>query len=100
VIDKSQSETDKEVQPFQVSVSVLQIAKFIAGAEALSTDEEARAHAQMAAGLLEQSGGKDHVLVTGQSVENGMKIHIELEEGFLKIIGEQTKSMGGGPAAE
>lgn len=93
VIDKSQSEADKEVQPFQLSISILQIAKFVAAA---APDDETKMHAQMAAGLLEQSGGKDHVLINGQSIENGMKIHIELEEGFLKIIGEQTKSLGGG----
>jgi hypothetical protein len=92
VIDKSQAEKDKDVLPFQMSISVLQLAKFAA---AVAPEEDAKAQAQMVANMLEQSSGKDHVLVSGQSVTNGMKIHVELEEGFLKLLGEQTKSMGG-----
>jgi hypothetical protein len=45
--------------------------------------------------MLEQSGGKDHVLVTADSITNGTRVHIELEEGFMKMLGAASNMTGG-----
>ncbi len=92
VIDKSQAEAGKDVPPFRMSISALQIAKFAA---AVVPDEDAKTKIQGVAAMLEQTSGKDHVIITGQSVPNGVRMHIELEEGFMQLLGNATKMMGG-----
>jgi hypothetical protein len=93
VIDKSQAEASKDVLPLQMTISALQIAKFVA---AVVPDDDAKGKAQEVADALEKSGGKDHVIVTVESVANGMRLHVELEEGFMKMLGAASKSMTGG----
>jgi hypothetical protein len=92
VIDKAQADAGKEVLPLQMSVSALQIAKFVA---AVAPDDETKGKAQGVAAMLEQSGGKDHVLVTADSITNGTRVHIELEEGFMKMLGAASNMTGG-----
>ena len=59
VIDKSQAEPGKEMPPFQVTVSALAIAHFVAAA---AEDDEAKGPAQDVAGMLEKAEGKDHLI--------------------------------------
>jgi hypothetical protein len=92
VIDKSQAEPGKDTQPFQLTVSGLAIARFVA---ATAEDDETKGPAQQIADMLEKAEGKDHLTVTGQSVTNGMKIRFELEEGFLKMLGGASQMLGG-----
>jgi hypothetical protein len=37
--------------------------------------------------IVEQSGGKDHVVVTFEGIENGARARIEAEEGVLPLVG-------------
>jgi hypothetical protein len=90
-IDKCQATPEKEVLPFQTVVSAVRIAKFVAG---VSPDESAKSAAEQFAQMLEQSDGKDHLIINGQSIENGLKIHLELEEGFLKAVGGLSQTLG------
>jgi hypothetical protein len=91
-IDKSQAEAGKDVLPFQMSLSALQVAKFLA---AVAPEEEVKAQAQMVASMLEQASGKDHVVITAQSIANGVRVHLELEEGFMKLLGSASQMLGG-----
>jgi hypothetical protein len=34
------------------------------------------------------------LIINGQSIENGLKIHLELEEGFLKAVGGLSQTLG------
>lgn len=92
VIDKSQADAGKDVLPLQMSVSALQIAKFVA---AVAPDDETKEKAQGVATMLEQASGKDHVLITAESITNGSRLHIELEEGFMKMLGAASSMTGG-----
>ena len=53
----------------------------------------------MAAGMFEQSAGKDHITVTSLPVDNGINTRLELEEGLLKLITffQRPTAIPGGP---
>jgi hypothetical protein len=91
-IDRTQANAGKEVTPFQVTFSALQIAKFFA---AVAPEEEAKAAAQSFVGMMEKSSGKDHIILSTESIANGMRVHLELEEGFMQALGEHAATMGG-----
>jgi hypothetical protein len=83
-IDKSQSEAGKEIPASQLILSGLKVAKFVS---AVADDDQAKAVADKIAGILEQSGGKDHLTVVTAPIPNGARIRLELEEGILKALG-------------
>jgi hypothetical protein len=83
-IDKSQSEAGKEIPASQIVVSSLKFAKFVS---AVADDDQAKAVADKVAIALEQSGGKDHLIIGTQPITNGARYRLELEEGILKALG-------------
>jgi hypothetical protein len=91
VIDKSQAEAGKEIPPMKATLSILKLVQFAA---AVAPDDEVKASAGMAAMMLAQTEGKDHLVITGEGIPNGMKIRCELEEGFLKMLGNATQTFG------
>ena len=82
-IDKSKAEAGKEIPPMHVSLAVTPIAKFVAE----FGEDEAKPVAEMIVAALEKSAGKDHVTLTSNPIERGMKVHLELEQGILKLLG-------------
>jgi hypothetical protein len=90
-IDKSQTASEKEVLPAQMILSYVKIGKFVAG---VIPDEDAKTKIEQFVQMLEQSGGKDHLIINAQAVENGLKIHLELEEGFMKVLGSLSQMLG------
>jgi hypothetical protein len=42
--------------------------------------------------LLQQAGSLDHVRLVAQPIERGVKWHLELEQGVLKLIANAHKA--------
>ncbi len=91
VIDKSQSEAGKEIPASEVVVSGLKIAKFVS---AVADDDMVKGMADKMAGSLEQSGGKDRLIITTTPIANGARVRFELEEGIFKALGGLQPPMG------
>jgi hypothetical protein len=90
-IDKSLSDAGKEIPASEIVISGSKIAKFVS---AIAPDDEpVKGIALMLAGALEQSGGKDHITIVTQPVENGARIRLQFEEGILKAIGGMAPPM-------
>ena len=54
-------------------------------------DDETKQQLDGVAALLEQSSGEDHVVVTIESIPNGMRERIEVEKGILKMLGAMSQ---------
>jgi hypothetical protein len=80
-IEKSTAEASKNVPPFELSVSLTKIADFLVAT--LPANE--RPQVQRVAGLLKGSTD-DHVVLSGQPVENGVQYRLEIEPGVLKAL--------------
>ena len=91
-IDRSVATADTVVPPFQMKVALGKIFRFV------STVEENLFFTTLA-DALEPSHGKDHILITGKPVSNGMTYRLEIEEGVLRAIGQagKTATVGAGP---
>jgi hypothetical protein len=90
VIDKSAAEPAKVVPPFQASLALLPLMQF--AAEVNKNDPTGA----MLAGALAGSQGKDHLSISVSSIENGVRVRFELEEGILKAIGAMSKGVAPG----
>jgi len=101
VIDKSQAELGKQVDPLRISLAAAPIAKFVS--ENMPDDDQGKMMATMLAGQLATSAGKDHLTVTSKPIPNGASMRLEIEEGLLKLIAvgaqmaQQQMMSGGGP---
>ena len=84
VIDKSEGVTETTSKPFELTVSLTPIIKF------LSEDEDANPILASIAGGLKESG-KDKIQLTAQPIKNGYLYRLEAEEGILKVIGSVVK---------
>jgi hypothetical protein len=89
-IDDSASDAGKEIPATQIVLSASKIARFIS---AVADDNQAKAVADRIAGVLDQSGGKDHVTVTTQPITNGARVRLELQEGIIKALSETSSGM-------
>ncbi len=86
-IDDSAASKGKSVPPFNLSISLTPIVE-VAAAQA-GDDAKAKAISQKILEYLHKEGqGRDHIRVAGEMVPNGLKYHIEAEEGVLKAIGQ------------
>jgi hypothetical protein len=83
IIDRSQAEAGKAVAPMEMKFALAPLIKLLAAV----LPENAQGPLQMFGPLLEQSSGKDHVNVTTQATETGLRTRLELEEGVIKAIG-------------
>ena len=89
-IDRLKAEAGKEVPPVKFTSSIASLVKFVAENE----DESSKAQTLAVAKLLEKADGKDHVIVTLESVPQGARLRLELEEGLVKVIGQMYQAGG------
>jgi hypothetical protein len=94
-IEKSQQGKAK-AQPMAISIDVGAIANFMA---TMGDSERERRQAAQLAKALQAAGEKDHVVVTVSSVERGLRLRLEAQEGLLKAAA-QMRSQGRQPAAQ
>ena len=87
-IDASAAEPNKEVPPFELSMSLGQILEMAAATHA---DEDERPMIQAIADMLKNDAqGRDHVRTSGTFIDNGLQYRLEAEEGVLRAIGKAT----------
>lgn len=86
IVQRSQSERGKPAQPFQVSVALVPLLKFLAAVG----DESARQNAQHMADAIKGLAGKDAMRLTVSPIERGVQIRLEAEEGVLKAAASAT----------
>ncbi|MFZ5831127.1 MAG: hypothetical protein ACOY3P_13640 [Planctomycetota bacterium] len=83
-VTDSKNKAGTEILPAKVVVHGTPIAKFISG---VAQEEEVKSGADFVATMLEQSNGKDAITITSSAVPNGAQVRIELEEGWLTLLG-------------
>ena len=88
IIDKSAAGSAGNY-PVQLNVALTPILQFV---NATNPNPEA----MMAAQLLAQTPGKDHVRITAAVITNGVNYRIQVEEGVLRAIGAAAKNAAGG----
>jgi len=86
-INQSAANSQQSVLPLQLSISLGQVADFVATV----AKEKDKPSVEKAAALLKESSGKDHVTVTATPIERGAKYRLELEEGVLKLLAQARK---------
>jgi hypothetical protein len=92
-IDKSATGVSTKVLPFQLTVSLAQVLKFVATLNP-------QPMLSMMADELAQSDGKDHVIVTVKPQPVGsVTYRLTAEEGVLKLLGIAGKMAGGAGGA-
>ena len=69
--------------PFEISIALKPLADLIAG----MGGEHEKGPAAMAAKVLDSANGKDRIRLVGRSIERGLTVRFEVEEGILKLIG-------------
>jgi hypothetical protein len=85
-IAKSKAAAGKMLPPLRFSAAITPLAKFLAFVSAGTPDGQ---EAAAGGGVLEQSGGLDHVTITVLPAPNGVNIRLEEEQGLLKLIGKR-----------
>jgi hypothetical protein len=86
-IEKSAAAGDQPVAPLEVTVSLSELANFVAE----MGKEQDRAKAKQALAVLQRSGGKDHLRLVASPIERGVKYRLELEKGVLELIAAMHK---------
>jgi hypothetical protein len=84
-IDASKAEPNKEVAPFEVSISLGPIMETAAADGNAENQEILQSISDM---LSSTAQGRDHIRMTGKFIPNGLKYRIEAEEGVLRAIGK------------
>ena len=92
VIDQSKAQAGKQIPPARIALAATPIAKFVAE---IADEEGAKQMATKIGAMLEQSGGKDHLILTSKPVPDGATVRLEVEEGLLKLPGILSQMMGG-----
>ena len=87
VIDQSIASGQQETLPAQCSVSLQQVADFLAAV----AEEKEKPIAEAAAAILKESSGKDHITAVVQPIERGLKCTLQMEEGVLRVLAEAQK---------
>jgi len=88
LIDRSASETGKQLPPFQLNVSLEQILKFAGALQ----DKDGESTLKTMAEDLAKTPGKDHVRLEYVPQENGGTIRLTAEEGVLQLLGTALKN--------
>ena len=73
--------------PMELSIALADVVKHAAA----NGEGEVREQAAKAAAALEKSPGKDHVRLRAAQVEDGLSLHLEIEQGVLEMIGAVQK---------
>ena len=108
MIEQSKSAEGKDVLPMRVSLAAAAIAKFaekLSAKEADNGDTEAgdavatpklKAMTKPLLAALAKAGDKDHLLVTANPIEQGVRFRVEMEADLLKVLLQATMGMLGG----
>jgi hypothetical protein len=83
-IDQSKAAAGREVPPLKISLAAASIARFVAQ---VADDEQVKAKAAIAAGLLQAAEKQDHVTITLNPVARGVRLRLEFGAGLLKALG-------------
>src|SRR5262249_10989005 len=94
-IDDSAAAPGKATLPLELKVSLAPIAQSFAA----FGDDHQKQVGQIVAGMLAQAPGRDHIKLTGEHVENGMRTRLEIENGALQAAAT-TAMMGRMQAAQ
>ena len=73
----------KAVSPLEVSVALKPVASLAA---AVGKPQD-RPKAAMAESELKKTPGKDHVVFAVRPISNGVQIHLEVEQGLVRLLG-------------
>lgn len=85
-MDASAAQHDKQVEPFELALSVGPVAEVLA---VQAEDGPQREAAQAIADLLRaEAPGSDHIRITGNVIPNGLRYRFEAERGVLKALGK------------
>jgi hypothetical protein len=90
-IDASAKDKGKSVPPFEVAVSLTPIME-VAASQA-ENSEQKEVVQKVADFLKNDAQGRDHVRAVGSMVPNGIKYHLEAEEGVLKAVGKAAAAV-------
>ncbi len=82
-MDQSKQLASQTVPPMQMFVAGAPIARLV---QLLAEEEEAREMAGRALKILEASGGKDRLSMTGTVVPNGVKVRIDAQAGLVSLL--------------
>lgn len=88
MIERSAAAGDSEISPVELSVALAQYAQLVADVG----KEQDRAKAAKVVDLLKGSAEEDRCTMTVDSVEGGVKLSFELEEGALELMGAAHKA--------
>ncbi|HVA47188.1 MAG TPA: hypothetical protein VNH11_12540 [Pirellulales bacterium] len=83
VIDKSAEGAEKDPAPMRITLALAPVLKLV-------SSQNGNPMAAMLAESLK--GGKDHVSITLENIENGVRYRIEAEEGVNKLLGTSLGS--------
>jgi hypothetical protein len=84
IIDASGAEPEKKVPPMEMTFALKQIMEMAA---TVAQESEKPMLQSIAAMLANEASGRDHVRIVMQTIPNGIRTHIEAEEGVLRAIG-------------
>ena len=82
-IDASAQAGTKAVSPLEVSLAVSPVASLTAAVG----EPNDRPKAVIMESELKKTPGKDHVILTVRPISNGVQIHLEVEQGLLRLFG-------------
>lgn len=82
-IDRSATTPETELPPMKLSLALAPLMKLIAAKQGGGNPQTEMLVQQL------KEGGKDHINVTIEPVDNGMRYRIEAEEGINKLLGAQ-----------
>lgn len=89
VIDKSAETPDEKLPPMVMSLALAPVLKF-------ASSQDGNKNAALMAQVLKE-GGKDHIKLTVEPIDNGVRYRVEAEEGINKLLGSQMgQSVSGG----
>lgn len=87
-IDASEQAADERVLPVEIVAKLGPLSKLASQGQGQDADP----NADLIAGALEE--GKDQLKITVNSVENGVNVHFEGEQGLLKVLGALITQLG------
>jgi hypothetical protein len=90
-IDASAKDKGKSVPPFEMAASLAPIMEV--AASQTENPEQKEVVQKVADFLKSEAQGRDHVRAVGTTVPNGLKYHLEAEEGVLKAIGKAAAAV-------
>ncbi|MEX0679610.1 MAG: hypothetical protein WD063_21250 [Pirellulales bacterium] len=92
LIDRSKSEADKQLPPFQLNVRLEPIFQFAAALADDDKDDDGGIDLAALAADLAKAPGKDHLRLEYMPQPNGATLRLSAEEGVLQLLGTALKN--------